>query len=60
MPGQYEDQPWYPEWRTAVNRAVTACTARDSAAAGSPERQAADREYEDALVAFRSAAQRFR
>jgi hypothetical protein len=60
MPEQYEDQPWYLEWRAAVDRVGTAHTARDSAATGSPERQAADLEYDDALIAFRSAAQRFR
>ena len=59
MPKQYEDQPWYLEWRAAVDRVVTAHTARDSAATGSPERRAADLEYDDALIAFRSAAQRF-
>ena len=60
MPEQYENQPWYLEWRAAVNRVVTAHTARDSAVTGSPERHAADLEYDDALTAFRTAALRFR
>jgi hypothetical protein len=57
---RFEDQPWYPEWRAVVDRVVTARMARDSAAGGTPEREAADLEYDLALAAFRSAAERFR
>jgi len=56
---RFEDQPWYPEWRAVVDRVVTAQMARDSSTAGTPEREAADREYDAALAAFRSAAERF-
>ena len=60
MPERFENQYWYPEWHAIVDRVVTAQMARDNAAASSPERQTADLEYDDALVAFRSAALRFR
>ena len=59
MSERFEDQPWYPEWHAVVDRVVTARIARDSSAAGTPEREAADREYDTALAAFRSAAERF-
>jgi hypothetical protein len=55
-----EDQPWYPEWRAAVDRVVTARMARDSATPGTPEREDADREYDAAFAAHRLAAERFR
>lgn len=57
---RFEEQPWYPEWRAVVDRVVTARIARDSAAAGTPEREAADREYDAAFAAFQSAAELFR
>jgi hypothetical protein len=57
---RFEDQPWYPEWHAVVDRVVRARVARDSAAAGTPEREAADREYDVAFAAFRAAAERFR
>jgi len=60
MPRRFEDRSWYPEWRAAVDCVVNAQMARDSTAAGSPERQAVDREYDAAPAAFRAAAERFR
>jgi hypothetical protein len=59
MSERFADQPWYPEWHAIVDRVVTAHMARDSSTAGTPERKAADREYDVALAAFRSAAGRF-
>jgi hypothetical protein len=58
MPERFEDQSWYPEWRPVVDRVVTARMARDSAAAGSPAREATDREYDAALVVFRALAKK--
>jgi hypothetical protein len=60
MPTRFEDQAWYPEWREVVERVVTARMALDSTKPDTPEREAADREYNAAPVAFRSAAERFR
>jgi hypothetical protein len=60
MPTRFEDQPWYPEWHEVVERVVAARMARDSTKPDTPEREAADREYDVALAAFRSAAERFR
>jgi hypothetical protein len=60
MPESVKGQSWYPEWREAVDRVVAALAARDSATSGTPEREIADREYEAALAAFRSAAEKAR
>ena len=56
MPTHFEDQPWYPRWKEAVERVVEAQMARDGAKPGTPESEAADREYEAAFAAFRSIA----
>ena len=52
MPTHFEDQPWYPKWKEAVERVVEAQMARDSTKPGTPEREG-DREYEAAFAAFR-------
>jgi hypothetical protein len=56
MPTHFEDQPWYPKWKEAVERVVEAQMARDGTQPGTPEREAADRDYEAAFAAFRSIA----
>jgi len=39
-PSAVEDQPWYPEWRAAVERVIAASMARDATMVGTPERKA--------------------
>jgi hypothetical protein len=51
-----EDQPWYPQWRKALEKVMVAQMARDSASPGTPEREAIDREYEAAIASFCSIA----
>ena len=41
MPTHFEDQPWYPKWKEAVERVVEARMARDGTQPGTPEREAA-------------------
>jgi hypothetical protein len=60
MPTWFESQPWYAERHEVVERVVAARMACDSTAVGTPEREAAEREYNSALAAFRLAAERFR
>jgi hypothetical protein len=60
MSSGFENQPWYPEWREAVQRVVAALAARENTKPGTPEREASDREYEAALAAFRLAAEKAR
>ena len=60
MPESFEDQPWYPEWRDVVDRVVAARMALDATRPDTPEREAADREYEVALAAFRLLAEKHR
>jgi hypothetical protein len=56
-----KDMPaWYPEWRKALESVISTGVARDHTKRGTPERQAADREHDDALALFREAAQRIR
>jgi hypothetical protein len=57
MPNRFEDQPWYPEWKKTIDRVVTARMALDATTPGTPEWEAADREYGAALSAFRVLAQ---
>jgi len=59
MSERFEDQPWYPEWKKTVDRVVAARMALDATKPDAPEREAAEREYEVALAAFRSAAEQF-
>jgi len=59
-PSAVEDQPWYPEWRAAVERVIAASMARDATMVGTPERKAADQECEAAMAAFREIANRLR
>jgi hypothetical protein len=56
MAARFEDQPWHQEWREVLDRVIAAEMARDRAKPGTPEREAADREYEAALVVFRALA----
>ena len=57
MPQRFEDQPWYSEWKKTMDRVIAALMARDSTEPGTPEREAADREYEAAMAAFRLLAE---
>ena len=45
MATRFEDQPWHQEWREALDRVIAGQMARDGAKPGTPEREAADREY---------------
>jgi hypothetical protein len=45
---RFEDQPWYREWRETLERVIAAQMKRDSTKHGTPEREAADREYDAA------------
>ncbi len=58
MPETFEDQPWYREWHEALHRVIS--TARDRTVAGTPEREAAEREYDAALAEFRKIANQVR
>jgi hypothetical protein len=58
MAARFEDQPWHQEWREVLDRVIAAEMARDRAKLGTPEREAADREYEAALVVFRALAEK--
>jgi hypothetical protein len=51
---RFEDPPWYPRVKEAIERVVAAQMKRDSAESGTAEREAIEREYEAALAAFRS------
>jgi hypothetical protein len=59
MSKRFEDQPWYPEWKKTIDRVVTAHMALDATKSDTPEREAAEREYDVVLGAFRLAAERF-
>lgn len=60
MPETFENQPWYREWREALDRVIGAAMARDRTVAGTPEREAAEREYDAALAEFRRIANQVR
>ena len=60
MPKRFEDQSWYPEWKGTIDRVVTARMELDATKPGTPDREAADREYESALTAFRMVADKHR
>ena len=60
VPERFEDQPWYREWREALERAIAASMARDATKAGTAEREAAQKECDAALEAFREIANRLR
>jgi hypothetical protein len=60
MPERFEDQPWYREWREALERVISSSMARDRTVAGTPEREAAQRECDAALAAFRKIANKVR
>jgi hypothetical protein len=50
-PVKFEDQPWYPAWKKSIDR--TTRFALDATRPNTPEWEAADREYQDALAAHR-------
>jgi hypothetical protein len=58
MPKGFDDQPWYPQWKRTVDRVVAARMELDASKPGTPEREAAGREYESALSAFRLLAEK--
>jgi hypothetical protein len=60
MPKRFEDQSWYPEWKETMDRVVAARMALDTTKPDTPERAAADREYEAALAVFRLLAEKHR
>jgi hypothetical protein len=60
MPKRFEDQSWYPEWKKTIDRVVVARMALDATKPDAREREAAEREYEAALVAFRLVAEKHR
>jgi hypothetical protein len=60
MPETFEDQPWYREWREALDRVISTTMARDRTVAGTPEREVAEREYDAALAEFRRIANQVR
>jgi hypothetical protein len=60
MPETFENQPWYREWRAALERVVSTSMARDRTVAGTPEREAANRECDRALDEFRKIANQVR
>lgn len=55
-----EDEPWYQEWREALDRVIGAQMARDAARPGTPQREAADREYDAAFAVFCALAKQVR
>jgi hypothetical protein len=57
MANRAEDQPWYPKWREALERVITA---QMNSRAGTPEREDADREYDTAMALFRASASEIR
>ena len=59
-PSRPEDQPWYPQWRAALDRVIAASMAVDATMVGTPERLAANQEHDDALAAFRKIANEIR
>ncbi len=60
MSEKFEDQPWYREWRAALERVISTSMARDRTTAGTPEREAANRECDIALEEFRRIANQVR
>jgi hypothetical protein len=59
-PPKPEDQPWYPQWRAALDRVIAASMAVDATMVGTPERLAAKQEHEAALAEFRKVANEIR
>jgi hypothetical protein len=53
---KFGDQPWYPAWKKSLERLVTTRLALDATKPNTPERKAADREYQAACVAHRMLA----
>ena len=59
-PAAWEGQPWYQEWRAALERVIAASMARDATMVGTPDRQSAEQEYDAAMAAYRDIANRLR
>lgn len=60
MPERFEDQAWYSQWREALERVIAGSMARDRTRVGTPEREAAQKECDAALAAFRAIANQLR
>jgi hypothetical protein len=60
MAKRVEDEPWYQQWHQSLERVIAAQMARDATKLGTPEREAADREYETAMADFRVLANQIR
>jgi hypothetical protein len=50
---KFEDQPWYAVWKKSLDRVVATRLARDAIKPSTPEWEAADLEYQNALTAHR-------
>jgi hypothetical protein len=59
-PIRMEDQPWYQQWRNALERVIAASMAVDATMVGTPERLVAKHEHEAALAEFRKIAKEIR
>jgi hypothetical protein len=59
-PARPEDRALYQQWRAALERVIAASMARDATMVGTPEREAAQRECDVALAAFRGIANQIR
>jgi hypothetical protein len=57
---KFEDQPWYPEWKKSMDRVVVTRLAMDATQPGTPEREATEREYDNALTVHRLLADQLR
>jgi hypothetical protein len=57
---KFEDQPWYPAWKKSIDRVVATRLALDATKPGTPEREVAEREYENALTVHRLLANQLR
>jgi hypothetical protein len=56
MPPPVEDEPMYPRWRRAVERVIATQEARDREQLGTQQWEAADRAYQEAVIAYRVVA----
>jgi hypothetical protein len=54
-----DDKPnWYPEWRKALELVISTGIARDRIKWGTPDREAAEHEHDEALALFAEAGRR--
>jgi hypothetical protein len=49
-----EQQPWYPQWREAIERVIATRATRERARPDTIEREAAEADYQAALKSYRS------